>query len=146
MKYEIVDEFGGVPEGFRYEIKDTPEAEKEWRTLLSSFATEFREFTSDGLKDFEFADWHYERRSVFACLYNEKFYNERFLQRVRQILENQRRECFAKFECFDSSKQLLGRFMVFKDKVIFNRLSEQTGLLRKLVDAGRTTIGNDGSH
>jgi len=137
MKYEIADEFGGVPEGFRYKIEDNPETEKEWKALLSSFAEEFREFTSRDLKDFEFADWHFGRRSLFVCLYNEEFYNKRFLQRVQRVLENQRLECFAKFECFDSSEDLIGGIMVFKDKIIFDRLSEQTGLLRKLIGENR---------
>ena len=133
IEYEIDEEFGGVPEGWKFEIDDTPEAESEWKVLLAAFESAFLEFTREDLEDFELADWHYEMRCVFACLYNLGFYKATFIPRVQQVLRNQTKECYAKFECYDQTKKVIGSFMVFKDKVIFDGLSEQTGLVKELV-------------
>jgi hypothetical protein len=129
IKYRISDHFGGVPDGHKYEIEDTRDSENEWRALLAAFASEFPIFAK---KDYEFADWHYEMRSIFACLYNEEFYKPDFIPKVQQILRNQKNESFAKFECFDNNSDLVGCIMIFKHEVIFNRLSEECGLIDKL--------------
>jgi hypothetical protein len=136
MNYVIVDKFGGVPEGDKYMIPDTPESEREWRALLSAFTHEFSECKAT--EDFGFADWHHNVRSIFAYLYSEKFYNENFLPRVQGILRKHRTPSFAQFESAngkprDGRIRFLGSFMVFKDNIIFNRLSEERELLNKLI-------------
>ncbi|MDR3378238.1 MAG: hypothetical protein P4M10_06095 [Verrucomicrobiae bacterium] len=133
MDYIIDDDFGSVPDGHQYEIKDTPEAIDEWRALLAAFTTEFSEFTAADGMDFAVADSHYETRSIFACLYNEGFYNEKFIPRVQGVLRNQTNPSFAQFECFDGDLRLLGCLMVFKDKVSFDRKLETNGIVGKLV-------------
>jgi len=133
MEYEIDDDYGAVPEWFRYSIEDTPETEKQWRSLQKAFAEAFPEYTSDDCRDYELPDWHDGMRVLFVYLYNPGFYNEVFLPKVKRILEQTRHEAFAMFECFDDSDHLVGQFMVFKDKVIFTRMSAETGLLRKLI-------------
>jgi hypothetical protein len=129
--YLIKDDYGGVPDGDQYEIPDTSESESEWRVLLSAFAKEFSGFVVED--EFEFADWHHNRRSIAAYLYDERFYNEDFLPKVQAILRNQKYPSFAEFECYDAKLRMLGLIMVFKDNIIFNRLSEQRGLLSKLI-------------
>jgi len=132
INYTIDDEFGGVPEGDRYVLQDTPGSEGEWRALLAAFTKEFSEFKAS--KDFDFPDWHYKMRSLGAYLYNEKFYNEDFIPKVNDILKKQNSPAYAHFECYDSNAyQEYGSFMVFNDSVIFNRLSEESGLLRRLI-------------
>ena len=132
-KYKISDHFGGVPDDRKYEIEDTQKSESEWKTLLAAFAKEFSKFAEK--KDYDFADWHYEMRSVFACLYNEEFYRSDFISKVQGILRKQASESFAQFECFNSNSDLIGCLMVFKDDVIFDRLSNESGLIAKLLPA-----------
>ena len=134
MKYEIDDEFGGVPEGFKYELEDTPSTEKEWRSLLANFSQSFPEFSRDD-EDYGFGEWHHGMRVLAVYLYNESFYNEGFILKVQGILQNQPSETFSQFECYSASKRLIAHFMVFKDKVIFDRLSAQTGLVRQSVSS-----------
>jgi hypothetical protein len=131
VKYTISDRFGGVPDGRKYEIEDTKKSEIEWKTSLATFAKEFSEFT--GKKDYEFADWHYGMRSIFACLYTEKFYKPDFISKVQGILRKRENESFAQFECFNNNSDLIGCIMVFKGDVIFDRLSNENGLIAKLV-------------
>ena len=131
MNYTITELVGGVPDGHKYEIKDTPESEREWRALLASFSKAFQEFIEK--KDYEFADWHYEMRSIFACLYNEQFYKQNFISKVQDVLRRQKNESFAKFECYDNNSDLIGLIVIFKDSVKFNRSSEESGLVAKLI-------------
>ena len=131
IKYTISELIGGVPDGHKYEIEDTPETESEWRALLASFSKAFPEFAEK--KDYEFADWHYEMRSIFACLFDEQFYNQNFIPKIQEILRSQKNESFAKFECFDNNSDLIGYIMVFKDFVEFDRSSEKNGLITKLI-------------
>jgi hypothetical protein len=73
-------------------------------------------------------------RSLGAYLYNEKFYNEDFIPKVNDILKKQNSPAYAHFECYDSNAyQEYGSFMVFNDSVIFNRLSEESGFIRRLI-------------
>jgi hypothetical protein len=139
MIYEIAVRFGGVPDGQRYEIADTSESESEWRALLLAFACEFSEFTSAKHQDYDFADWHYGMMSVYAYLYNEAFYNRSFVPRVRKIIEQQQFECYAQFECKDAKLRSLGDLMVLKNKVIFSKLAEKTGLIGRLVGSELST-------
>jgi hypothetical protein len=147
MNYVIDDDFGGVPEGGKYRISGATQDEEDWRALLAAFASRFSEFTSDvhiiGGKrdqgDFEFPDWHYEMRSLCVYLYNEKFYNEDFIPKVQAILKKQSRPAYAHFECYDSNAyKEYGSFMVFTDNVIFDRLSEESGLIRRLMPMSYT--------
>lgn len=133
MNHEINVNFGGVPDGSKYVIEDTPETEKEWRALLSAFAETFSDFTCKDFKDYAFGDWHYGMRILAVYLHNEKLLGPDFIPKIQKILKNQKNESFAQFESFDSNKRLIGRFMVFKDKIIFDRISEQTGVLRRLI-------------
>ncbi len=128
MVFEIKDSYGAIPEG--YDIEDTPESESEWRSLLDKFAASFGEFNRN--EDYEFPDWHYGTRTVAVYLYNERFYNKSFIEKVRRILECGK-ESFAQFECYNATGRLKGQFMVFKDKVIFSRLCETSGLIEALI-------------
>ena len=128
MLFEIKDSYGAIPVG--YDIEDTPESEREWRSLLNQFAASFGEFNCD--EDYEFPDWHYGTRALFVYLYNERFYNNCFIEKVRRIVECGK-DSFAQFECYDATRRLMGQFMVFKDKVIFSRLCETSGLIEALI-------------
>jgi len=107
VKYEIRESVGGVRNGELYEIVDTPAAELEWKSLLTAFENEFSEFTRwESLSrtgDYELGDWHHGMRSIFAFLYNEKFYSDHFLSRVQNILLLSPFDCFAKFECYNNN-------------------------------------------
>ena len=141
VNYIINDNFGGVPEGDQYVIKDIPGSDREWRALLAAFTKEFSECKAS--EDFGFPDWHYNMRALFVYLYSEKFYNEKFLPRVQGILLKQRNPCYAHFECAggklrdgklaDGKSLLLGWFMVFNDNVIFDRGSDESGLVSRLL-------------
>jgi hypothetical protein len=48
-----------------------------------------------------------------------------FIPKVQGILRNQKNESFAKFECFDNNSDLVGYIMIFKNEVIFDRLSDE---------------------
>ena len=133
MLYEIQDDFGGVRNGAKYNIEDTAKTENEWNRLLQAFCDAFPEFTKEAQKDYELADWHHGMRVIPAYLHNEGFYNDAFIPKVQEILLSQKNDSYAQFECYNSSKRLIGQFMVFSDTVIFDRLSEQTGLLQRLV-------------
>ena len=93
-------------------------------------------FIKDG--DYEFPDWHEGMRHLFVYLYNDHFYTDRFIPRVQAILNKQKQDCFAQFECHRMERRVgqgmcHGWFMVFKDNVIFNKLCEETGLIKQLV-------------
>ncbi len=128
MLFEIRDSYGAIPVG--YDIEDTPASEREWRSLLDNSAASFGEINCN--KDYEFPDWHYGTRALAVYLYNEGFYNESFIEKVRRLLECGK-ESFAEFECYDATLRPMGEFMVFKDKVIFSRLCETSGLIEALI-------------
>ena len=89
MKYEIDDEFGGVPEWFKYKLEDTRSTEKEWRSLLANFSQSFPEFSRDD-EDYGFGEWHHGMRVLAVYLYNESFYNEGFIPKVRGYFRTSR--------------------------------------------------------
>jgi len=92
---------------------------------------------SDGKRvhgNYEFGEWHYGIRTLFVFLYNENFYNENFIRKVQNILSVQQNPAYAQFECYDSNAYMLyGCCMVFKNNVIFDRLSEESGLIKRLI-------------
>ena len=134
MHFSIEEHFGGVPNEHLYEIDDTPEMEQEWRLLIEEFDEVIGGGSSGNRSDYEVPDWHNGMRSLFVYLYSERFYVPSFVPAVTGILESQVKPCFARFECYDSELRLIGCFLVFRDKVEFDRLSEQSGLIGKLTN------------
>jgi len=131
MKHTVDTEFGGIPNGDKFVIPDTPQSEKDWRLLLVEFSKIFNTYILG--KDYEFSDWHHGLRILYVYLYNTKFYDKDFISKIQAIIQGHENACFARFECYDSSLHLTGNFMVFSDTVVFDRLSEETGILTKLV-------------
>jgi hypothetical protein len=57
-----------------------------------------------------------------------------FINTVQEVLD-EAKDSYAQFECYERRNGNLipvGCFMVFKDKVIFDRTSEETGLINRL--------------
>lgn len=133
MDFSIEERFGGVPNGDLYSIKDTAETEQEWRALISEFDETIGGGSIGSREDYEIPDWHHGMRGLFVYLYSERFYVRSFVPAVVRILTAQPKPCFARFECFNDESRLVGCFMVFKDRVIFDEGSEKSGLVALLM-------------
>jgi hypothetical protein len=133
MNFSIEERFGGVPDGDLYSIQDTAESEQEWRALISAFDETIGGGSTGNRNDYEIPDWHHGMRGLFVYLYSERFYVRSFMPAVVRLLKAQPQPCFAKFECFNDESRLLGCFIVFKDRVIFDQQSEKSGLVAWLM-------------
>ena len=130
MLYEIDEDFGGVPQGHLYHLdKDSDDDFKRWRSMQGQFAKYLHQFKPE--TDYGFPEWHYEMCSLSVYLYNENIYNADFVPAVVRILTGDK-PSYAEFECFDATRDLMGHFMVFKEKVIFSPLCQKSGLISKL--------------
>lgn len=130
IEYQIDDALG-VVNSDKYQIQDTDETFSKWKKLQSDFAVRFGEFTSVDHKDYDFADWHHGINYLPVYLYNEGFYNAKFIPQVRKILKDNMNS-FAQFECYDKNQELIGSFQVYTDIVRFDHLAESSGLIVKL--------------
>jgi hypothetical protein len=135
MQIEIDDNFGGVPDGHIFEISDSEDSE-EWRRLLADFSACFLQFTRK--QDYDFPDWHHGMRGLCVYLYNGEFYKATFINTIKLILDEVK-QSYAQFECYErcgAQLVFVGCFMVFKERVIFDRTSEEKGLIKRLVITG----------
>lgn len=130
IKYEVKEEFGGIPNGIIYDIDDTSETEKTWQRLREAFSAEFKELTFG--VDYTFADWHHGSMHVFVYMHTCNFVASDFLEKVMAIIQAQPFPSYFRFECFDS-RTAIGRFIVLKELVLFNTTSKQSGLVSDLV-------------
>jgi hypothetical protein len=137
MNYSIEANFGGVPNGEVYRIEDTPETATAWRELNQEFDEVFGAGANSSRKDYEIPDWHHGMMHLFVYLYGARFYVRSFVPAVVRILKAQPQPCFAKFECYNDESRLIGCFLVFKDRVIFDECSEKSGLVARLMGDGK---------
>ncbi len=133
VEYFVHEEVAGIIDGEKYEIEDTEKTFREWKKLQNDFVSEFGEFSEEEPEDYELPEWHHETKCLYVYLYNEKFYNKEFIPRILQIV-NDNGNCFAQFECYDDNLGLLGDFQVYKDIVVFSKLFEKSGTIKKLCD------------
>jgi len=92
----------------------------------------FGRFSSPEAADYELPDWHHGLRQLYVYLYSERFYDGEFILKISRILDSNRGS-FAEFECFNNDQDLMGSFQVYPDKVCFDVLCEESGLIRLLV-------------
>jgi hypothetical protein len=137
MNFSLAERFGGVPNGDLYSIEDTAASEQEWRALISAFDETIGGGSTGSREDYEIPDWHHGMRGLFVYLYGERFYVRSFVPAVVRILKAQPQPCFAKSECFNDESRLIGCFLVFKDRVIFDECSEKSGLVARLMGDGQ---------
>lgn len=131
IEYVVEEDVVGIVDGEKYEIEDNKKTYNEWRKLQNDFAKNFSEFSLNNPVEYELPEWHHGTKSLWVYLYNENFYNRDFIPKILNIL-NANGVCFAQFECYNDSQELIGDFQVYKDKVCFDELFESSGFIQRL--------------
>ncbi|GBC63867.1 hypothetical protein DENIS_4866 [Desulfonema ishimotonii] len=131
IKYEVEEDVDGVLNASKYTIKDSERTLEAWHKLQNDFREKFKEFSSEEPIDYELTDWHNGIKCLSVYIYNEKFYNKHFIPLMLDILEKNS-DSFAQFECYDDREELLGYFQIYMNKVYFDEMIEEAGIIDRL--------------
>jgi hypothetical protein len=127
----VIDEDGvGIVNFSKYELDDSEKSLKKWRKLLNDFREEFN-VSLEEHKDYELTEWHNELMCLFVYLYKDKFYNKKFIPKIINILKHNG-DSLAQFECYNDNQELIGSFQVYQDKVYFNEMFQESGIIDQL--------------
>lgn len=133
IEFVIEEDAIGIRDYEKYEIEDNEKTYAEWKQLQNDFAIEFKEFSSDNDKDYEFAEWHHGAKRLSIYLYNEKFYNHFFIPKILKIIHNNPNS-FAEFECYNDKEEMIGSFQIYEDQIVFDDLFEESGFIKSLCE------------
>lgn len=131
ISYEVVEYVTGILDASKYEISNSEEHYQSWRKLQNDFVSTFSQFSSKNDEDYELTENHYGMKCLCVNLYNEKFYNIKFIDIVLKILKKNG-DCFAQFECYSNDLKFIGTFQVYNEIVRFDTISEKNSLIQKL--------------